>query len=194
MALTGQAGDAPAGPDFEELVDQFYRPLYLFAYSLTQSEAEASDLTQQTFYVWATKGHQLRDATKAKTWLFTTLHREFLKTRRRQSRFPHYELGQVETELPASLPSTVNELDAATVVESLAEVEEPYQAPLALFYLEEHSYKEIADILDVPIGTVQSRIARGKAQLQRILADKASKNNAGKKPGPPSILDEEQRG
>ena len=68
--------------DFEGLVARFYEPLYQFAFSLTRSEADACDLTQQTFYVWATKGHQLRDASKAKMWLFTTLHRDFLNRRR----------------------------------------------------------------------------------------------------------------
>ena len=66
------------GQNFEGIVAQFYEPLYQFAFSLTRAEADACDLTQQTFYVWATKGHQLRDQTKVKTWLFTTLHRAFL--------------------------------------------------------------------------------------------------------------------
>jgi len=160
--------------DFESLVSRFYRPLYQFALSLTRSEAEASDLTQQTFYLWAKKGRQLRDPSKVKTWLFTTLHREFLKTKRRQSRFPHQELGEAESDLPSIAPSAINELDAATVVRSLDEVDELYRAPVALFYLEDLSYKEIAAIFDVPLGTVQSRIARGKAQLRQILADKAA--------------------
>jgi len=161
--------DMASMTDFEGLVSRYYRALYQFAFSLTRSEAEACDLTQQTFYVWATKGHQLRDASKVKTWLFTTLHHEFLKTRRRQTRFPHYELEQMDHELPTISPSTVDQLDAGTVVEALGRVDELYQAPVALFYLEEHSYKEIAEILEVPIGTVQSRISRGKAQLQQIL-------------------------
>jgi RNA polymerase sigma-70 factor (ECF subfamily) len=125
--------------------------------------------------VWATKGHQLRDAAKVKTWLFTTLHHEFLKARRRQTRFPHYELEQVEDELPTISPATVSQLDAGVAVEALGQVDELYQAPLVLFYLEEHSYKEIAEILEVPIGTVQSRIARGKSQLQKIMVDRAAK-------------------
>jgi RNA polymerase sigma-70 factor (ECF subfamily) len=58
-------------------------PLYRFAISLTRSEADVCDLAQQTFYKWATKGHQLRDPTKVKSWLFTTLHRGFLESRRR---------------------------------------------------------------------------------------------------------------
>jgi RNA polymerase sigma-70 factor (ECF subfamily) len=65
----------------------------------------------------------------------------------------------------------VNELDSQTVLQSLAQLEEIFQAPLALFYLEQHSYKEIADILGVPLGTVKSRISRGIAQLQQILTD-----------------------
>src|SRR6266436_5909894 len=117
-------------PDFERLVEQYYRSLYQFAFSLARSESDACDLTQQTFYIWATKGNQLRDASKVKSWLFTTLHREFLETRRRQARFPHYELSQVDSELPHISPARVNQLDAAQVLEALAEVEQVFQAPV----------------------------------------------------------------
>ena len=119
--------------------------------------------------MWATKGHQLRDATKVKTWLFTTLHRAFLESRRRQTRFPHYELDEVPLDLPTLSPASVNQLDSPQVLQALSQVDEIYQAPVALFYLEDCSYKEIAEILDVPIGTVKSRMARGIAQLQEIL-------------------------
>jgi len=162
-------------PSFEGLVEQFYRALYQFGLSLTGSESEAGDLTQQTFFVWAKKGHQLRDASKVKTWLFTTLHREFLKTRRRQSRFPHQELDTAENEIPPVTPTMVNELDADDVMTALQRVNELYQAPVALFYIEELSYKEIAEVLDVPIGTVQSRIARGKAELRQLVLSKESR-------------------
>ncbi len=158
-----------SGDDFESIVARYYEPLYQFAFSLTRAEADACDLTQQTFYVWATKGHQLRDRTKVKTWLFTTLHRGFLEIRRRQTRFPHYELSEVSPELPALSPSLINRLDSAQVLQALSQVDEVYQAPVALFYLEDCSYKDIAEILDVPIGTVKSRMARGIAQLQKIL-------------------------
>lgn len=158
-----------AGTDFESIVARFYEPLYQFAFSLTRAEPDACDLTQQTFYVWATKGHQLRDATKVKTWLFTTLHRAFLESRRRQVRFPHYELDEVPMDLPTLAPATVNQLDSPHVLQALGQVDEIYQAPVALFYLEDSSYKEIAEILNIPIGTVKSRMARGIAQLQNIL-------------------------
>ena len=159
-----------SGQDFEGVVALYYEPLYKFAFSLTRAEDAACDLTQQTFYVWAAKGHQLRDQTKVKTWLFTTLHRQFLEGRRRQTRFPHHELGEVEFELPAVVPSFANGLDGALVLRTLGQVDEIYQAAVALFYLEDYAYKEIAEILDVPLGTVKSRIARGIAQLQKLLA------------------------
>jgi len=182
MSHTEDSGDKSVSLDFESLVASYYRSLYQFAFSLTQAEADACDLTQQTFYVWATKGHQLRDASKVKSWLFTTLHREFLETRRRHTRFPHYELSQVELELPSLAPARVNQLDSAQVLQSLAQVDQVYQAPVALFYLEEYSYKEIAEILEVPMGTVKSRIARGIAQLQRLLAGPPSSAQPTKEP------------
>ena len=157
--------------EFESLVESYYRSLYQFGFSLTQSESDACDLTQQTFYIWATKGHQLRDESKVKTWLFTTLHREFLESRRHQTRFPHFELEQADADLPTVSPARVTELDSAQVLHALAEVDDVYKAPVALFYLEDYSYKEIASVLDVPIGTVKSRIARGIGQLQKLLAE-----------------------
>src|SRR5882724_9394648 len=111
------------GLNFESLVARFYEPLYQFAFSLTRAESDACDLTQQTFYVWATKGHQLRDETKVKSWLFTTLHREFLESRRRQTRFPHFELTQVGAELPPVSPARVNQLDAPQVLQALGQVD-----------------------------------------------------------------------
>jgi RNA polymerase sigma-70 factor (ECF subfamily) len=169
MSPTDDSAEQSVSLNFESLVARYYQSLYKFAYSLTQAEADACDLTQQTFYVWARKGHQLRDVSKVKTWLFTTLHREFLEGRRRQTRFPHYELEQVDSELPAVSPARVNQLDSPRVVQALSEVDEVYQAPVSLFYLQECSYKEIADILEVPMGTVKSRIARGISQLQKLL-------------------------
>src|SRR6478735_8931369 len=149
MSPTDDSRTSSVSLDFEHLVARYYSSLYIFAFNLTQAEADACDLTQQTFYVWATKGHQLRDTSKVKTWLFTTLHREFLESRRRQTRFPHYELSEVEPELPNISPARVNQLDSSQVLRSLAKVDEVYQAPVALFYLEEYSYKEIAEILEV---------------------------------------------
>jgi RNA polymerase sigma factor (sigma-70 family) len=157
------------GLDFESLVTSHYQSLYQFAFSLTRDEADACDLTQQTFCIWAAKGHQLRDETKVKTWLFTTLHREFLGARRKQVRFPHIELDQAAAELPAVPATSLNQLDVGQVLAALARLDEIYRAPVALFYLQDHSYLEIAEILEVPIGTVKSRLARGLDRLHELL-------------------------
>jgi RNA polymerase sigma-70 factor (ECF subfamily) len=153
----------------QSLVEAYYLPLYRFAMSLSRSESDAWDLTQQTFYLWAKKGHQLRDKTKVKTWLFTTLFHEFLATRRKQERFVDEQMDEERLPAPDISPDVVEGLDAAVVQEALLEIKEKYRAPLALFYLKAHSYKEIADILGVPIGTVMSRISRGKAELRKLL-------------------------
>ena len=168
------------GPDFETVVAGHYEPLYRFAISLTRSEADACDLAQQTFYMWATKGHQLRDPSKVKSWLFTTLHRAFLESRRAQIRFPLCELTETDADLPVILPEAARQLDALQAVEALGQVDEVYRAPVALFYLEDCSYQEIAEILEVPIGTVKSRMARGLAQLKHIFA---GSNPARNRPG-----------
>jgi RNA polymerase sigma-70 factor, ECF subfamily len=157
--------------DFEDIVARHYAPLYQFGLSLTRSEADACDLVQQTFCIWAAKGHQLRDISKVKTWLFTTLHREFLGARRKQTRFLQVDLESAAAELPTVSPATVNRLDIAQVLDTLAQVDEIYQAPVALFYLQDCSYNEIAEILDVPLGTVKSRLTRGLARLHQLLAD-----------------------
>ena len=153
---------------FEAIVAEHYQHLYRFALSLTRSEADAQDLTQQAFYIWATKGHQLRDGSKVKTWLFTTLHRAFLGARRRQERFPHCGLEDA-LELP-TISWQPQHLDSPQVLSALAKVDEVFQPAVALFYLEDYSYKDIAAILGVPIGTVKSRIARGLAQLREIFS------------------------
>ena len=156
---------------FEEIVDNYYTMLYRFAYTLTHNEANACDLTQQTFYKWATKGHQLRDFKKLKAWLFTTLHREFLSTKRFEKRHPHYTVEVVEAELPAVTADVVSRIDASTAIATLDRIDEHFRVPLVLFHLEDYSYKEIAEILEIPIGTVMSRLSRGRNQLLKLLTD-----------------------
>ena len=158
-----------AAPDFEQLVDAHYAALYRFALSLARSEPAAADLTQQTFYLWASRGHQLRDSAKVKSWLFTTLYREFLSLHRRESRFPQATLDGDTADLPAESASIADSIDGAAVVAALRQIDEVYRAPLTLFYLEEFSYREIAAVLEVPAGTVMSRLSRGKALLRKLL-------------------------
>lgn len=159
--------------DFENLVDAHYPSLYRFAFSLTRQESDACDLTQETFLIWARKGHQVRDDTKVKSWLFTTLHREYLQKHRRRVRFPEVEFSQAEAELPEVPPPSPDRIDRHSILVALGKLDANFRAAIALFYLEDHTYPEIAEILEVPLGTVKSRISRGIAQLHVLLNDLA---------------------
>lgn len=161
--------------EFAELVDSHYQALFRFGVSLTRDTDRAADLVQETFCIWAEKGDQLRDRSKAKTWLFTTLHREFLNQRRRAAKFSDSELNEeLVGEMPAPEDDAERQMDGNRALEVLGTLDETYRAPLALFYLQQHSYKEIAAILDVPIGTVMSRLSRGKEMLRKQMTAEPS--------------------
>ncbi len=166
-SITHRVTETP--PSFEQIVDAHYQGLYRFALSMCRREATAQDLVQQTFLQWAKKGHTLRDASKVKTWLFTTIHREWLGIARREKK---YEQVEFEPDLHGSAPQEDEEaprVDNATLQLALNELDPNYRAPLVLFYMKELSYREIAETLGVPIGTVMSRLSRAKDNLRAIL-------------------------
>jgi RNA polymerase sigma-70 factor (ECF subfamily) len=156
-------------PEFENLVKLYYRDLYRFGFSLTGSEGDATDLTQETFYIWANKRHQLRNPANVKGWLFTTLHREFLKICRHRKRVADEPINEDAQNLPPVYADVVNRIDAQTLLNVLGQIDEGYRAPLVLYYLEDLSYKQIGEVLAIPLGTVQSRIARAKIKLFQLL-------------------------
>lgn len=155
--------------DYDWAVEQLYAALYKFAFGLAGNESDAADLTQDTYRVLLTKGQGIRDARKVKSWLFTTLYRQFLGRRRHATRFPETPVDSAEWELPTITPEHIETLDGSLVVAALQQLDEKYRAPLAMFYLEELSYKEMAEILELPIGTIMSRMSRGKEILRRQL-------------------------
>ena len=159
---------------FEALVGAHYEALYRFAFSLVQSESDARDLVQEAYAQLARKGGQIKSVAKAKSWLFTTLYRAFVDGHRKDVRHPRVELEEAEPELPVTEPSVVERVDGASVMAALERVDEVFRAPLVLFYLEDHSYLEIAEILGVPPGTVMSRISRGRALLRRMFEESAT--------------------
>src|ERR1700745_184271 len=121
--------------------------------------------------MWANKGHQRQNAASVKAWLFTTLHREFLKTCRRRNRLSNESIDESTEDLPNVPADCAARADAQTLLPILGEIAEDFRAPLVLYYMEDLSYKEIADVLALPLGTVQSRIARAKIQLLRRLSE-----------------------
>lgn len=157
--------------DVQGLVDQHYAALYRFALSLSGNESDACDLVQETFYRLATKGHQVNDPARVRSWLFTSLYRVFTNQRRRLIKFPSRELSEAESQLPPIPPTPPTRVDWESLSSCLARLDETFRAPVALFYLEDYSYLQIAEVLRVPLGTVKSRIARGIAALQTMLLE-----------------------
>jgi RNA polymerase sigma-70 factor (ECF subfamily) len=152
-----------------QLVRDHYEVVYRFAYRLSGNLADAEDLTQQTFTIACRKMDQIQDATKARSWLFTIVRHAFLKSRRKS---PHNQLSlEPGSDLPepGSQASVPEHIDEEQLQQALGKLPDTYRIPLMLFYFDDLSYKEIADQLEVPLGTVMSRLARGKAFLKEQL-------------------------
>ena len=179
---------------FERFVEEHYEAAYRFASSLSGNHHDACDITQQAFYLAHTRSHQLRDAAKRKQWLFTILHREFLRTRRRDTAHPQTTLEFSEPALPHITVDHAARLDSKAVLVVLQTLDDNFRMPLALFYLDQLSYKEIAAALDVPIGTVMSRLARGKQMLRQRLEGKRVEDLSKIIPLPPAEVEKRSDG
>ena len=182
--------------DLEAIVSEYYAALYRFGLALAKNESEAADLTQETFLILAKHEKQIREPEKIKTWLFTTLRREFLRKIRIHTAHPEVEFHPEAHEIPAIGSDALRSIDARTALVALAKIEESYRSAVELFYLAGLSYKEISATLGVPIGTVMSRLSRGKEQLRRVLAT-ALESNSDKiiplpKAGSPETQDEQR--
>lgn len=162
----------------EQVIEAYYKPLYRFAYSLSKSPHEASDLTQQTFLIYSKKGHTIKNSSKIKSWLFTTLYREFLCQRRKASRLKDFDSLSMDIEDPCNRnQNIVHKEEKNSVLSALDKIEPIYKEVIILFYLKDLSYKEVSDILTIPIGTVMSRLSRGKKQLKSVLKFKDLAND-----------------
>ncbi len=156
------------GPTLPELVDEYYERLYRFGYRLSGSAADAEDLTQHTFLTAQTNLHQLREPEHAKSWLFSILRNTYLNGRRRRKQSQIVSLESAPE--PSETEDEAAQLRLEELQSVLDELPDEFREPLILFYFQELSYKEIADLLDVPLGTVMSRLARGKKHLRKRLA------------------------
>jgi RNA polymerase sigma-70 factor (ECF subfamily) len=150
------------------LVDDFYVSLYRYAFRLTGCAADAEDLAQEAFCKAQTNLRQLRDAGRAKAWLFSILRNAYLhriRAEKQQRWVPLEGVGDLAEPLPESLP----EIDPDRLQQALAELPEFFRTPVILFYFEDFTYRDIAEQMDLPLGTVMSRLARAKAHLRARL-------------------------
>ena len=157
--------------DFERAVTAFYEGLYRFAFGLAGNEDDACALTQEAFARFLTRGGPVGSHSELKSRLFTTLYRVFDGWKSRESGLPELEISGVERDLPPITPESVDALDHRTVREALLAIGEAYRVPLMLYY-QEHSFDEIARLLEIPIGTVMSRLSTAKALMRESLSAK----------------------
>jgi len=177
--------EQPPGRDaFEREVLQYLDGLYGFALHLARNPEDASDLVQETYARAFRARSQYRLGTNARAWLFAILRNTFLNARRADGRAPRTvpcewidELPEgEENELPIRDSADphrcfLNDLLREDIEKALAELPEEFRSAVVLCDVEEMSYADIADVLGVPIGTVRSRIHRGRAILQRKLSE-----------------------
>jgi RNA polymerase sigma-70 factor (ECF subfamily) len=163
-----------AGPEsVTELVEMFYESLYRYAFRLSGSAADADDLTQETFCKAQAQFKQLRDRNRAKPWLFSIVRNLYLHKLRIAKQFVTLSLDSV-AELPENVSDTLPEIDSEQLQQALGELPEVFRTPIILYYFEDFSYRDIADQMDLPIGTVMSRLARAKGFLRQKLIPELS--------------------
>ncbi len=151
-----------------EMVEDHYESLYRYAFRLSGSAAEADDLTQETFLKAQTQLKQLRDPNRAKPWLFSILRNQYLHGLRSARLQMNVSLDAV-AELPEAPGEAEPEIDSEQLQSALDELPEVFRSPIILYYFEEFSYRDIAEQMDLPIGTVMSRLARAKTFLRQKL-------------------------
>lgn len=158
--------------DIAQLVADYHAPVYRYAYRLTGSVPDAEDLTQQVFLAAQRKLGQLREEEKARGWLFAILRNHFLKECRKDQPIPATELKLDIDSVPQEVGES--EVDQELLQAALDALPDVFRVVVVMFYYEQLSYREMAEALDVPIGTVMSRLARAKGQLRSQLLSKES--------------------
>ena len=170
--------------DFEADAMQFAPQLYTAAMRMARNPADAEDLVQETFLKAYRAYHTFEAGTNLKAWLYRILTNTYINKYRRASRRPtEVDLGDVEdlylyrrigSEQSGEASQSAEDLFLEGLVESdikqaVERLPEHFRMPVLLADLEGFSYKEIAEILDVPIGTVMSRLHRGRKALEKAL-------------------------
>lgn len=172
--------------EFEELAIPYIDQLYSAALKMAMNSQDAQDLVQETYMKAYRSFHQYKKDTNIKAWLYTILTNTFINTYRKKQKTPQsidnaeineWQINNSQSENNFGLRSAETEvLDALSderIKQAMASLSKEYQLVVYFADIEGYSYKEISEILDIPVGTVMSRLHRARIKLRKILSDYA---------------------
>ncbi len=181
-----QAQEARERAGFEDEALEHAEHLYRIALRLTGTPQTAEDLVQEAYLRAFRAWRSYRPGTNLAAWLATILRNAFLDEARKQNRRPasepldeqgdYYLYNQLAGSLPEPQEEVVNRLSSGAIVESLATLPPVFREAVVLVDIGDFSYADAAEILDVPIGTVMSRLYRGRRLLKQALAERTAKD------------------
>lgn len=154
-------------PDIRMLISQYHDSVYRYSFRLTGRQADAEDVTQQTFLIAHEKLAQLKSPSSARSWLLTIARNCFLKRIRSKQAVPASNLDIDINQIDQPKPENDQEQpDPDALKHAIENLEPNHRVIIMMFYFEKLSYKQIAEQLDVKIGTVMSRLSRAKTKLR----------------------------
>jgi RNA polymerase sigma-70 factor, ECF subfamily len=196
--MTSEITDASEVRDlFEEQAMPFIDQLYGAAMRMTRNPSDAEDLVQETFVKAYSAFKQFEQGTNLKAWLYRILTNTFINTYRKKQREPYqgtiddledWQLGGAESTTATSSRSAeaeaIDHLPDSAVKDALQAIPEDFRLAVYFADVEGFSYQEIAEIMKTPIGTVMSRLHRGRRLLRDLLTSYAAERglDTGKKP------------